>query len=194
MVKLNFLSREFPGRNIGLISSLKNRQLSIGRAKKRAHKPYAYYALLEESSAMILGTKRLAMVVLFISVCSISSSVVARTCVISEGAVHDWSDKYKELIQIDTQKDEDGYMVEVSVPAKMDGKKFKHIWLFKGKPAYDATKMDHDFGMPLGTWKGSNKTIHSVYAVKSFLAKDNYLSVSYGEDCGMYVEYRVEFK
>jgi len=85
-------------------------------------------------------------------------------------------------------------MVEVSVPARIDGLAFKNISLFKGEPAYDATKMDHDFFMQLGTWEGNKDTIHSVYGVKSFLAEDNYLSISYGKDCGMYVQYRVEFK
>lgn len=102
--------------------------------------------------------------------------------------------KYKKLVHINTQKHDDEYMVEISVPARIDGLEFKSISLFKGEPAYDATKRDHDFFMQLGTWKGNKDAIHSVYGVKSFLAEDNYLSISYGKDCGMYVQYRVEFK
>lgn len=133
-------------------------------------------------------------VMLLVFALSVSFEGVAKSCMATDELFQAWSDQYKEKIQIKSQKSESGYTVEISFPASIDGRKFKNIWLFKGEPAYDATQMDYDFDMPLDSWEGEGSTMHSIYGVKPFLAKDNYIEISYGEGCGISVQYPVKFE
>ncbi len=115
------------------------------------------------------------------------------SCTISEQMVLDWSDKYKDRVQISVRENDDEYLVEASFPSSIEGEEYTGIWLFKGKPVYDATLMDHDFSMQLATWKNENGFAHVFYSVKPYLAADNYLTTSYGEDCGISIQYFVDF-
>ncbi len=117
----------------------------------------------------------------------------SRSCSISEQMVLDWSEKYKDHVRISVRESEDEYLVEALFPTSIEGEAYTGIWLFKGKPVYDATLMDHDFSMQLATWKNENGFAHVFYNIKPYLAADNFLTTSYGEGCGISIQYFVDF-
>ncbi|MEI8645672.1 hypothetical protein P4S60_08725 [Pseudoalteromonas sp. Hal040] len=129
----------------------------------------------------------------FIASICFASSVCASSCYITEDMVNEWNQKYGEDVQI-TAKEKDGeFLVEASFPLKLGESEFEGIWLFKGQPVFDATLMNHDFSMPIAPWKKEDGYGHIFYTVKSYLASENYLSITYGEDCGMYIQFPVIF-
>jgi hypothetical protein len=115
------------------------------------------------------------------------------SCIISEQMVLDWSEKYKDHVRISVRENDDEYLVEALFPSAIEGEAYTGIWLFKGQPVYDATLMDHDFSMRLATWKNENGFAHVFYSIKPYLAADNFLTTSYGEDCGISIQYFVDF-
>lgn len=110
------------------------------------------------------------------------------SCYITEDMVKGWNQKYSEEVQIIAKENDGEFFVEASFPLKLGSAKFDSIWLFKGQPVFDATLMDYDFAMPIAPWKQENGYGHVYYTIKSYLADENYLSISYGEDCSMYIQ------
>lgn len=124
---------------------------------------------------------------------NISKIALASTCIISEQMVLDWSEKYKDQVRISIRESENEYLVEASFPITIEGKHYNGIFLFKGEPVYDATLMVHDFSMQLREWKTENGFAHVYYNIKRHLAADNFLTTSYGEGCGISIQYNVDF-
>ena len=127
----------------------------------------------------------------FIALFSFAPLVFGSSCYISEDMVNSWSQKYSEEVQITAKESDGDYLVEASFPLKLGESKFENIWVFKGQPVFDATLMDHDFAMPIAPWKKEDGYGHVYYKVKSYLAAENYLSISYGKHCGMYIQFPV---
>ncbi|WP_421715203.1 hypothetical protein [Alteromonas stellipolaris] len=133
------------------------------------------------------------LVLSFIALTCFAFSACASSCYITEDMVNAWNQKYGEEVQIITKENSGEFLVEASFPLKLGESEFESIWLFKGQPVFDATLMDHDFSMPIAPWKKEDGYGHISYTVKSYLASENYLSISYGEDCGMYIQFPVIF-
>jgi hypothetical protein len=129
----------------------------------------------------------------FIALTCFASSVCANSCYTTEDMVNEWNQKYGEEVQIIATEKDGEFLVEASFPLKLGESEFEDIWLFKGKPVFDATLIDYDFSVSIAPWKKENGYGHIYYTVKSYLASENYLSISYGENCGMYIQFPVIF-
>jgi len=185
--------------NTNYITSNSNGKITVG-SRSAQYSKTVFFRLMwalcafQGASDMVLLNRLTSSIFLVLTISSFSASSIASSCIISEDMVLSWSEQHKENVEIKIRKDKAEYFVEISVSPIINGKAFKDIFLFKGKPAYDATKMDHEFSMPLGAWQGDENKMYAFYTIKPYLAKDNYLSISYGEDCGMYIQYPVKFE
>ena len=76
--------------------------------------------------------------------------------------------------------------VVLTVPAEIDRLKFNGIMVHKEKSKQNLG----EFVMPLNTYVEDDKIL-AWYTIDKKSASDNYLTIDYGEDCGISLKYKV---
>ena len=144
-----------------------------------------------------MTTSRLTLIALVLVISSVGLMRAfeshASTCIITKEMMDEWSYEYKDRVRIEISKHNKEYFVEAFFPPEIEGQILRSVWLFKGTPAYDATRMDYDFSMGLEVRELEDGSMYSAYELKAKFAKDNYISASYGESCGIGIQYRIDF-
>jgi hypothetical protein len=96
-----------------------------------------------------------------------------------------WNEKYVSLFKVSTEKNNNSFNVQVSLPNNIEGKIFKAVWLVVGDDN------DPSFIAPLSTYEEDSKT-KVWFVVKPNNNDKNVLIFSYGEGCGISVDVPIE--
>jgi hypothetical protein len=109
----------------------------------------------------------------------------ASTCMTSDKQIALWNEKYVSLFKVSTEKNNNSFNVQVSLPNNIEGKIFKAVWLVVGDDN------DPSFIAPLSTYEEDSKT-KVWFVVKPNNNDKNVLIFSYGEGCGISVDVPIE--
>ncbi|NQY38417.1 MAG: hypothetical protein HRT37_26490 [Alteromonadaceae bacterium] len=116
----------------------------------------------------------------------LSASCNATSCLITDDAIAKNSIEYANVIDIKVSKNNGLLSVVLTAPIEIKGMKFKSVILHK-----DKLKNEPDeFAMPLNAFIENGKVM-TWYNVDEKTANGNYLTIDYGEDCGISLSYRV---
>ena len=110
----------------------------------------------------------------------------ATTCLISDKTIAKHSIEYAKEIDIRVSKKDYLITVVLEVPSKINGMKFIGLMLHKDKLEGEI----FEFTMPLSTYTEDGKVL-SWYNVDEKTAQGNYLTIDYGQHCGMSLKYKV---
>jgi hypothetical protein len=130
---------------------------------------------------------------LLIVLCVMAFQASATSCITTKKVVEEQSTEYRQKIKIEVSKNGTEFIVYVFMPDAINDKKFDNVYFFKGISQFDATKDDYDFFMPLRTYKDEEGRLFTLYTIKEGLTEQNTIGLTYGEGCGMALEYQIDY-
>lgn len=111
----------------------------------------------------------------------------ATTCLITEEDVVNNSKKYAQFVDIKLSKLGKLLNVVFTAPAEIEGKVLQNVLLHKVRSG----KGQMEFTIPLKTHIENNKS-SSWYDIDEQFVEGNFISLDYGENCGISLKYEIK--
>lgn len=116
---------------------------------------------------------------------ALSFGCKATTCFLTEESVTENSSKYAELFEITLTKQGALLNVVLTAPTEIEGKVLQSVILHKVEKELTV------FTIPLNTYV-ENARVSSWYDLDEQLVVGNFITLDYGENCGLSLKYEVK--
>ena len=116
----------------------------------------------------------------------ISTTAEATTCFTTDEDVFLWNQKYQSLFDVETRMADGDFVIEVNAPSSLDKSAFDNVVLIFGNEEYPS------LFVPLQTYDVDGKKA-TWYTVGGEMVREQVLTFSYGDGCGITVTVPVIF-